>query len=197
MKQKEHELPLNELSPFALVTVSILQGIKVDLLIEKARLQRDGAALVEPEYEPEPDQADYIPSDQNLIEGGKISFDALISSAVNKQPPDDKQIGIDEAISEAEKQLPKTSEEDMIHMPKKQAPQPTLRARIFAWLAARGVWKVRKAELDYEYGRTKQSVIDMCYGIDYAIGLIDREIKRQCSSGSVRVKVQSDDPSDE
>lgn len=172
----------NVLNSNELVTISILQQIKIELLTEKARLQREGRAIEEKYIEDEPQKDEYI-SDESVIEG-TVTFEQLIEKQLNAPTP------IEQLTHEAEKlnaDKVETSEGEVIQMPKKA--KPSILAQFNAWLIARSAWRIRKSELDYEYNRTKADVAHMCYGIDFAIGIIDREIDRQKSGRAVQVEI--------
>lgn len=171
----------NVLNSNELITINILQQIKIELLMEKARIQRDGRALEEPYIEEEPQKSDYV-SDENLIEG-TVTFEQLLEKQLNAPSP------IEELAREAEKINAGESDMsgEMIQMPKKK--KPSVFAQINAWLVARSAWRVTKSKLEYEYDRTKTDVLNMCSGIDFAISLIDREILRQREGKADKVEI--------
>lgn len=188
----------NILTTSELVTISILQSIKIDLLLEKARIQRNGTALEEQCIDAEPQEYDYFPqSDEKLVAGATTTFEALIDAQLNSPPSkaDDCQISIDEAITQAQDMV------DTFAATKKKSKKSdkTVTAnvskvtRLHAWLAARGAWRVRRAMMDYEYARTKADVTNMCYGLDYCVGLLDREIERQSSKRGIKVSDVTDE----
>ncbi|MDE6293829.1 MAG: hypothetical protein K2L88_04320 [Clostridiales bacterium] len=166
----------NILSGAEIATITTLQFIKIALLEEKARLQRKGAALEEPDTGDEPEECDY---NEQLIEGTTVTFDQLLAMQIEAPLP------VEELIENAEKLASGASPSDMIHFPPKKP--ANLRARCRAWFTAWTAWKVRKRELEHEHERTKADVVNMCYGIDFAIKLIDREIERQRSGDAIKV----------
>ena len=164
--------PNNILNQAELVTISILQQIKIELLEKKAEKQRDGRALEEPEIDDDPQQEDFL---QEQIEGA-VTWAQIIEGEIDLPTP------IEELAKSAAKLEP-ASDSKVI-----QARKPGLRARFNAWLIARNAWKVRKATLEREYERTKQDVKTYCNAIDAAIKIIDREIERQRNGTAIKVE---------
>lgn len=187
---------MNVLNTNEIVTICILQEIKIKLLSEKARLQRNGCALEEEYIEDAPEELPALPpkqsDDENVIEGSTTTytFDELLEEQLNEPSP------IEELVQRAEHlELNGVSEDDILNaenaVPRKeiQGKQPTFFARFNAWLIARSAWRARKYQIDYEYERTKADVVNMCYGIDFAVKLIDAEIERQRSGRAVKVEI--------
>lgn len=184
----------NILNSNELVTISILQQIKIDLLEEKARLQRNGNALEETYIEDAPEdfpEIKYQNEDQdgNVIVG-TVSFDELLEEQLNAPSP------IEKLVQRAEHlEISGVNADDAINSenaePRKaiKDKQPTFFARFNAWLIARTVWHVKKSQLEYEHERTKADVVNMCYGIDFAIKLINAEIERQKSGKAIQVEI--------
>lgn len=168
----------NILNSNELVTISILQQIKIGLLEEKARLQRNGSALEESYIEDEPQKSDYV-LDENVIEG-TVTLAQLIDQQINAPTP------IEALVQDAVK-LDDETADGIITMPKKK--KPSICAQFNAWLVARGAWRVRKEALEYEHERTKADVVNMCYGIDFAIKLINAEIERQKNGKAIQVEI--------
>lgn len=164
-----------------LVTISILQQIKIELLTEKTRIQRDGRAIEEKYLEDEPQKEEYL-SDEDTA--GTVTFEQLIERQLNAPTP------IEQLTHEAEKLSGnniETSEDDMIQTPKKaKPPKPNKITRLHAWLAARSAWRIKKSQLVYEHDRTKADVVNMCHGIDFAIKKIDAEIERQRAGKDIK-----------
>ena len=178
-----------------LVTISILQEIKIKLLTEKTSIQRNGRALEEQYLEDEPDKEDFL-GDEPLIEGS-MTFDQLIQQQLNAPTP------IELLTHEAEKLVNQKSEskdeqqDGPIQMPEKsekeaKPPKPARITRLNAWLAARAAWRIKKSQLEYEHDRTKTDVVNMCSGIDFAIKLIDDEIERQKSGKELKINTGND-----
>ena len=158
-------------------TILILQFIKIELLEEKARIQRKGAAIEELDTGDEPQESEYIPD--KVQAKGTITFNEFFEQQVNEPSP------VEELIKKAENITSGTSPTDKIQLPPKKP--ASLRARWCAWFTAWTAWKVRKQKFEYEYERIKTDVVNMCYGIDFAIKLIDREIERQRSGDAIKV----------
>ena len=178
----------NILSSSEIATITVLQCIKIDLLLEKTRIQRDGAALEEPLIDDEPQESDYIPEERQ-IEGVK-TFDQLLEEQLEEPTP------VEVLISEAEKLEPNAQKnatsEDKSSKSEKTAKKAEKRparwrAKFNAWLVARAAWRVKKHELEFEYDRTKADVASKCKTLDFAIGLIDREIERQSTGKAIKV----------
>lgn len=164
----------NILNTAELVTISILQQIKIELLEKKAEMQRNGRALEEPEIEDEPQQCDFIVADAN-----SVTWEKLIDGQINLPSP------LEELAKSAAKldESPQAKEGNKVIQMRK----PGTRARLNAWLAARGAWRVRKSVLEHEYARTKSDTVIYCNAIDFAIKIIDREIERQRANHGIKI----------
>lgn len=170
----------NVLNNLESATIITLQFIKIKLLEEKTRIQRKGSALEEPQIEDEPREGDFGLG-ENVIKG-TVTFDQLISKFLNAPSTP-----IENLVKEVGK-LKSISTETSLDKQKESPKAPAQWwAKFNAWLVARSVWKVRKSELDFEYERTKADIVKMCYGIDFAINLIDKEIERQQSGKQYKV----------
>ena len=64
-------------------TILILQFIKIELLEEKARIQRKGAAIEEHDTGDEPQESEYIPDKVQV--NGTITFDEFFKQQLNEQ----------------------------------------------------------------------------------------------------------------
>lgn len=178
-----------------LVTISILQAIKVDLLLKKTELQKNGQVIEEDFLEDEPDVSMFIPDTPPKIES-KQTFDLLIEAQLKKSK-EDAQITVDEAIQDAQKvinqpqpqaQAQTQNQESAQQSAPKKEPFKQWQAQYYAFLASRGAWQVRKQQLDYDHKRKRIDSVNLCYGIDYAISLIDQEIERQRFGKGIKVK---------
>lgn len=172
-----------------LVTISILQQIKIDLLDYKAHVQRNGRALEEPDIDDEPQEQDYMSVGEPTE--GIMTFEQLIEEQVDAPSP------IEELVSRAEQITAQTepsegAASDMISMPAKPKPS-RFWTKFNAWLVARSAWRIKKSNLEYEYERKKTDVENICSGLDYAIDLINKEIERQRNGQSVKIEEPKQD----
>lgn len=181
-----------------LVIISILREIQIELLTEKARIQRNGRALEEENLEDEPEKADFI-ADKSIE--GTVTFDQLIEQQLNEPTPiellthaaeklDAEPPAQDERRSSEKTANEESSSKDPDEASDKKAAKkskPSRITRINAWRTARAAWRIKKNKLEYEHDRTKADVVNMCYGIDFALKIIDREIDRQKNGQAPKV----------
>ncbi len=180
-----------------------LISIKIYCLEQKTRLLAGGKGLIEPEIPPEPELDDYVEvtfedeprepqiahedtkllpdvepkkskkSIKEKLEQEQISIEDALETATSNQEIE-QNVARECASADAVEPTP-PGEEETHNSPSKL----TLKQRIQNFLQAWRDWRIEKFKREYEFERTKRSILEQCAIYDDVIAYVDAQITEQ------------------